>query len=175
MKLFSILYKNIILRGLFYYNHRVYMKRYLKWLSKRGCHINGEPRYIGFHVKFDDYNLIEIGNDTTISDDCHLLTHDYSLTNVLRATNQFDESKGDMAIVRGIKIGENCFIGKKSILMPGCELGNHVVIGAGSVVRGHIPDRSVVMGNPSQIFSDVDILSQKWGGVKLTIKQDKSK
>ena len=36
--------------------------------------------------------------------------------------------------------------------MPGTEIGNNCVIGAGSVVRGKIPDESVVMGNPAKII-----------------------
>ena len=33
-----------------------------------------------------------------------------------------------------IIIGDNCWIGASSIILPEVKLGNHVVIGAGSVV-----------------------------------------
>ena len=53
------------------------MRMYIPLLKKNGVKINGTPRYIGIHVSFDDFSKIEIGNNTTISDECHLLTHDY--------------------------------------------------------------------------------------------------
>jgi len=39
-------------------------------------------------------------------------------------------------------------------LLPGCKLGNNVIVGAGSVVRGEIPDNSIVIGNPAQVVGD---------------------
>ena len=120
---------------------------YLKW---RGTRIHGTPRYIGVHVKFDNYHLIEIGNNTTISDDCHLM----------RAIGI--EFSKDIALVRDIRIGNNVFIGKKSIIMPNARIGNNCIIGAGSVIRGIVPDNTVFGGNPAQCFSSVEELAKKW-------------
>lgn len=38
--------------------------------------------------------------------------------------------------------------------MPGANIGEGVIIGAGCVIRGNIPDFSVVIGNPAQIIGD---------------------
>ena len=158
-KVFALLYVSFC-KLLFYINHRWYMKIYIPYLKWSGTHILGTPRYIGIHVRFDDYHLIEIGNNTTISDDCHLLTHDYSITNVMRAVRV--EFPKDIALVRDIKIGNNVFIGKKSIIMPNARIGNNCVIGAGSVIRGIVPDNTVWGGNPAQCFSSVEELAEKW-------------
>ena len=149
----------------FHINHRFYMRMYIPLLKKNGVKINGTPRYIGIHVSFDDFSKIEIGNNTTISDECHLLTHDYSITNAFRATGKILSK--DIALVRGIRIGNNVVIGKKSIIMPNCEIGNNCIIGAGAVVRGKIPDGSVVIGNPAQIVGDVFKLAEKWEKLSL--------
>lgn len=133
---------------------------YLVYLKMLGCNIIGTPRYIGVHTKFDDLRLIEIGDKTTISDECHLLTHDYSITNVMRAVGK--EQETDISIIRGIKIGTNCFIGKKSIIMPNTEIGDNVIIGAGSVVRGKIPANTIWIGNPAVLFSSVEEQFIKW-------------
>ena len=93
-----------------------------------------------------------------------LLT-DYSITNAFRATGKILSK--DIALVRGIRIGNNVFIGKKSIIMPNCEIGNNCIIGAGAVVRGKIPDGSVVIGNPAQIVGDVFKLAEKWEKLSL--------
>ena len=51
-----------------------------------------------------------------------------------------------------IEIGDNVFIGMNSIILMGSHIGNNVIIGAGSVVSGNIPDNSVVGGGPSQSY-----------------------
>ncbi len=51
------------------------------------------------------------------------------------------------------KIGNRVFIGPNSVIIGGVEIGDDVVIGAGSVVTKSIPDRAVVVGNPARIIS----------------------
>ena len=50
------------------------------------------------------------------------------------------------------RVGENCFIGGRSLIMPGVEIGDNSVVGAGSVVTKSVPPRSVVAGNPARIL-----------------------
>ncbi len=38
--------------------------------------------------------------------------------------------------------------------MPGTKIGRGCLIGAGTVVRGEIPDYSIVVGSPGQIIGD---------------------
>lgn len=144
----------------FYCNHRLYMKLYLPLLRWQGVKLNGTPRYIGIHTKLDDCKKIEIGDKTGISDDCYLLTHDYSITNAFRTIGIPPAT--DMAIIRNIRIGNNVFIGKKAILLPGCTIGDNCIIGAGAVVRGNIPENSLVIGNPGTIIGSVTDLAEKW-------------
>lgn len=143
-----------------YFNHRLYMKLYLKILKKQGMKISGTPRYIGYNTKFDDLSLISLGNRVVISDECHFLTHDYSVTTALIAINK--EPDTDIALVRGIEIGSNVFIGKKTIIMPNTRVGNDVIIGAGTVLRGKIPDGSIVIGNPSVVIGSIYDQAEKW-------------
>ena len=53
-------------------------------------------------------------------------------------------------------IGEDVFIGMNSIILMGTHIGNNVIVGAGSVVSGNIPDNCVVAGNPARIISSLE-------------------
>ena len=56
------------------------------------------------------------------------------------------------------RVGENCFIGGRCLILPGVEIGDNSVIGAGSVVTKSVPPRSVVAGNPAKILrSDIEV------------------
>lgn len=55
-------------------------------------------------------------------------------------------------------IGQNCFIGGSSLILPGVEIGDNCVVGAGSVVTKSIPPKSLVAGNPARIMrSDIKV------------------
>jgi putative colanic acid biosynthesis acetyltransferase WcaF len=49
---------------------------------------------------------------------------------------------------KAVAIGNNCVLGSFSLIMPGVQLGEGVVIGAGSVVPKSIPQWSIAVGNP---------------------------
>ncbi len=62
---------------------------------------------------------------------------------------------------RDTVLGHDVWLGNSAMVLPGARIGNGVIIGAGAVVRGTVPDFAVVLGNPAQIvrmrFSDTDI------------------
>lgn len=49
-------------------------------------------------------------------------------------------------------IGDYCFIGCRTLIMPGVHIGNQCVVGGGSVVTHDVPDNCVVAGNPARII-----------------------
>jgi len=51
-------------------------------------------------------------------------------------------------------IGDNVYFGPGSKVIGGIKVGNHVAIGANSVVSMDIPDKAVVIGNPGRIVSE---------------------
>ena len=156
-------FKKVFIVVVCYFDHRLFMKLYFPLLRKMGIKFTGIPRYIGKDVVFDDFDKIQIGDRVVISNDCHFLTHDYSYTTALISIGQ--DPPTDRAVVRGITVGNNVFIGKKTIVMPNTKIGNNVIIGAGAVVRGVIPDDSVVIGNPSKVIGKVSELALKWSTI----------
>lgn len=122
---------------------------YKKW----GLSFIGKPNYISSSVWFDgaDYSLIELHEGVTISSNVSFLTHDWSLHMIGKSLG---ENKINRSRNQKIKVGPHSFIGRGCIIMPGVTIGRGCVIGAGSVVRGEIPDYSIVIGNPAKIVAD---------------------
>ena len=51
-----------------------------------------------------------------------------------------------------VTIGSGSWIGTQVTILPGTTIGEHVVVGAGSVVHGTFPDRCVIAGVPAKII-----------------------
>jgi sugar O-acyltransferase (sialic acid O-acetyltransferase NeuD family) len=51
-----------------------------------------------------------------------------------------------------VSIGDHTLIGANATVLPNINIGKNCIIGAGSVIHKHIPDHSVVVGNPGKII-----------------------
>jgi acetyltransferase-like isoleucine patch superfamily enzyme len=91
--------------------------------------------------------------DRTFAKGVHIGAHSYVAFGARILTH--DRTRGLYVHTR---VGENCFIGGQSLILPGVEIGDNCVVGAGSVVTKSVPPRSVVAGNPARILrSDIDV------------------
>ena len=54
--------------------------------------------------------------------------------------------------VKDIVVGNNVWFGHRVIVLPGVVIGNHTIIGAGSVVTKNVPDYAIVAGNPARVI-----------------------
>jgi acetyltransferase-like isoleucine patch superfamily enzyme len=78
---------------------------------------------------------VHVGAETFVAFDAAILTHD---------------------LTRGLylhtRIGRRCFIGARSIILPGITVGDECIVAAGAVVTKDVPPRCVVAGNPAEII-----------------------
>lgn len=51
-----------------------------------------------------------------------------------------------------IILRSGCYIGARSIILPGVEIGSKAIVGAGSVVTKDVPEGAIVAGNPAKIL-----------------------
>lgn len=121
-------------------------------MQRAGFSLSGMPGYVSPDVYFDetDYSKIHIGEGAVISTGVLLLVHDYSIRTAYRAYD-IDLNEVQKSEIKPVILKENCFIGARSIILPGAVIGANSIIGAGSVVKGCIPDNVVAVGNPCRV------------------------
>lgn len=88
--------------------------------------------------------LIELGDHVVVSNGVKFVTHDGSGWIL-------EDKHPNLDLFGQIKIGSNTFIGIDAIILANTTIGSNCIIGAGAVIRGTIPDNSVVFGNPARI------------------------
>ena len=99
--------------------------------------------------------FIEIGKNCRITAEVIILAHDYSYA-VLRPEYHCMPRKAGVT-----KVGDNVFVGMKSIILMGSQIGNNVIIGAGSIVTKDIPDGVVAVGVPCKPIGMFDDFKDK--------------
>jgi len=93
---------------------------------------------------------VRIGNRVQIGGNVRIFDHDFHSVDANdRRDSQADYDRTKKAPVM---IGDDVFIGTNAIILKGVSIGNRSLVGAGSVVRlKHIPEDSIVFGNPAVI------------------------
>jgi acetyltransferase-like isoleucine patch superfamily enzyme len=104
----------------------------------RGCSIGRGTSIIGLR-------RIEIGDDVAIAPNVYITDHNHSYDDVTVPI------AGQWPAEDPVRIGSGSWIGTGVIVLPGSDIGEHVTVAAGSVVRGVVPDRSVVAGAPARV------------------------
>lgn len=79
---------------------------------------------------------VHVGANSYIAFEAAILTH--------------DRTRG---LYLHTRIGRDCFIGARSIVLPGVQIGDGSIVGAGSVVTRDVAPRTIVAGNPARVVS----------------------
>ena len=97
--------------------------------------------------------LVSIGDNVIIAAGVRFATHDASACYYI---------PGASDLYGRIIIGNNCFIGMGSLILPGVTLADNCIVGAGSVVTKSFPDPgSVIAGNPAKKVCTTEELREK--------------
>lgn len=113
-----------------------------------GHHVHfGKNVYANFNLTLVDDTHIYIGDHTMIGPNVVIATGGHPLLPELR-------QKGYQYNVP-VHIGKNCWIGAGAIIVPGITIGDHSVIGAGSVVTKDIPSNVLAVGNPCKVLREI--------------------
>jgi acetyltransferase-like isoleucine patch superfamily enzyme len=80
---------------------------------------------------------VHVGRNSFLAFESRILTH--------------DRTRG---LYLHTRIGANCFIGGRAMVLPGVEIGDGCVVGAGAVVTKSVPPGCVVAGNPARVLRE---------------------
>jgi acetyltransferase-like isoleucine patch superfamily enzyme len=129
---------------------RIYVS-YGTLFSKPTAYI-GNDVYIGAYCVLGD---VRVGDNTLIADHVSIPSgaeqHGIAMLDI-PIMNQPGE-------LRTIHIGADCWIGSNAVILA--DIGNHCVVGAGSVVTKPVPEYGIVAGNPARTIGDRRNLSPK--------------
>lgn len=107
----------------------------------------GKNVFINACCRFQDQGGIEIGDGS-------LIGHN---TTIATLNHDFNPDKRANLHPSPVKIGKNVWIGSDCTILPGVEIGNGAVIGAGSVVTKNVPANSIAVGSPARVIKQIEI------------------
>lgn len=106
----------------------------------------GDNSFLNDGVNICSTQSIRIGNHAKIGD----MTYIYD--------TDFHEVSPDAPVKHvPVSIGNNVWIGAQSIILPGCIIGDHSVIAAGSIVTGEVPAKCVAAGSPAKVIKTMNV------------------
>ncbi len=103
----------------------------------------GENFYANHNLIILDAAKVEIGDNVFIAPNCNIYTASHPIDIIQR-------NKG-LEYANPVKIGNNVWIGGNVTILPGVKIGDNCTIGAGSVVTKDIPANSIAYGNPCKV------------------------
>ena len=133
------------------------MKRYRLQRFTPGIFI-GDGVYIGHRCCISIVGELVIGAHSVISEDVYVSDASHGMDPAAgRIMDQPLESK-----LRRTVIGENCFIGYGSRILPGAQLGDWCIVGSNSVVTRSFPAYSMVAGIPAKLIKSYNPNTKLW-------------
>lgn len=128
----------------------------IKMARKIGVKVGEQCSFVSMPNFGSEPYLVEIGNHVRIASGVTFLTHD-------GATWVFREQEAYKRVIRfgRIVVGNNCFIGYHSIIMPNVKIGDNCIIAAGAIVTKDVPEGSVVGGVPARVITTVKEYADK--------------
>ncbi len=104
-----------------------------------------------FGIYYQAIGKITIGKGTFIGPNVGLITANHD-------SNDLDKHQE----AKPIELGENCWIGMNTVILPGVLLGPNTTVGAGSVVTKSFPEGNcIIAGNPARLLRRLDSGEEK--------------
>ena len=115
----------------------------------KGASLSIGSLYLGSYSNITVQKKMSIGENVMIGENVHIYDHNHRFNKSALPFCKQGYSHKEVCI------GNNCWIGSGVIILAGSHIGNNVVIGAGCVINGNIPDNSIVRGGCRLIVDSI--------------------
>lgn len=124
----------------------------------------GNNVFIWHNTIIDTFNGVRIGDGCQIGTKVGIFTHSSHISIRMLLDEYHNIYFNDhVGRVKGsVEIGDYCFIGANSIIMPETKIGRGSIVSAFSYVKGVFPDFSIISGNPARIVGDSRTLDKRY-------------
>lgn len=106
----------------------------------------GDGAGVGAATWFLGEGQIILGRRLKMGPQCMFITNDHP---VPADSQTFGDVSGTSADIR---VGDDVFLGARTIVLPGVSIGDGVAVGAGSVVTRDLPAGAVAAGSPARVL-----------------------
>lgn len=106
----------------------------------------GDNCYLGDGVTLDLAERITLADNVTLSFDVMVLTH----TNVGYKGHPMQTYIPPVA--KSTRFKKGCFVGVRSVILPGVTIGEGAAVAAGAVVTKDVPAKTLVGGVPAKVI-----------------------
>jgi len=107
----------------------------------------GYDVFVNTNSVFLDCAEITVGDHARLGPGVQILAADHPREPELRAA--------DVELAFPVRLGNRCWVGAGAIICPGVTVGEHSIVGAGSVVNRDVPDRVMAAGNPCRVIREL--------------------
>lgn len=109
---------------------------------------------IGQRSGLPNWSVIDGRGGLEIGDDCMLGFENIILTSTHRSESVTLPMRDQGMYSAPVKIGNDVWTGCRVVIVPGVTIGDHAIIGAGSVVTNDVPAWAIVGGVPARFIRD---------------------
>ena len=110
--------------------------------------------FIGDRTSIPNTSVIDGRGGLTVGDDCLLGFENIILTSTHRSADLDLPIRRQGMFEAPVHIGDDVWTGCRVVIVPGVKIGDHSIIGAGSVVTRDIPAWSIFAGSPAKLIRD---------------------
>jgi acetyltransferase-like isoleucine patch superfamily enzyme len=118
----------------------VYINGFRKVIIGKNCFLNRG-------IQFDSNCKVYVGNNVSIG-------FNTLITTTVHLERGKEKKDSNSVISDTVKIGDGVWIGANVTILPGSEIGDNCIIGAGAVVRGKLEPNGVYVGVPAKYIRE---------------------
>lgn len=119
---------------------------FVKIKASNGPLVIGERVTIATGVFIDAHTGgLQIGDDSMIGPNCVLVGVNYRYDRLDLPVQQQPKTS------KGITLGKDVWLGANSVVLDGAVIGDHTIVGPGSVVSGPLPEKVIASGAPAKV------------------------